>query len=106
MGLQLLLQHPTGLDEETSIDGLGRHAHSLVAGVRPHKPARDLLRRPVLGELSGDDAAQPRVARQEARLGPAGLVPRSLVGAGCAIARWSAAARDLTADRRGGAPER
>lgn len=106
MPRQLFLQHPAGLDEEAAIDGLGRHAHSLVVGIGLHKPARDLLGGPLEGELRGDDPSQAAVAGKETGLGATRGIPGALVGQSGTIARRSAGAGGLTADGRGGASER
>src|SRR5262249_10205914 len=44
---QLFFQYSTSLNEQTAVDGLVRHAHTLVIGILGLQPSGNLLGRPV-----------------------------------------------------------
>jgi len=54
---QLLLEHPTRLDEETAIDRFVRYLHVWIVRILPLQPARNLLRRPLQRQLLRDAPA-------------------------------------------------
>src|SRR4051794_30458441 len=51
MGCQLLLEHPSRLDEQAAIDRFMRYPHAWIAWVRSLQPTRNLLWRPLQCQL-------------------------------------------------------
>src|SRR3954454_21963142 len=100
---QLPLQRPPRLDVKRAVDRLMRDLHRLIGGVADPQPARDLLRRVVVLETLLDHlaklGAKLELCRSRPPRAPPGL---ALCGVG-AVAPPSAAAVDLTGDRRVGA---
>src|SRR5262245_21221219 len=76
---KLLFERSAGLDAQRAIDGLVRHAHSLVGRVLPLKPSADLLRGPVPRQLAGHRPLQARLLCQLASLWPPRSIPRTPV---------------------------
>ena len=105
MRLQLLLQDASGLDEQAAIDRLVRHAICLVTGIRALQPAGNLLGRPVLLELAGDDPPQRLMHCQLAPLRTQCPVPRSPVRGRGAVVLVPTVAPQLAAHRRRGTAE-
>jgi hypothetical protein len=60
---QAAFEYAAALHEQTAIDRFGRHVHVSIARKGVSKPARDLLGRPLLGKLAGNDAADGRARR-------------------------------------------
>lgn len=76
---EFFLQNATGLNEQAAVDGLMRQLHRAVIVMDRLEPACDLLRRPAIVQLPGDDFPEPAVDRECAVFGAFGLVPRLLV---------------------------
>src|SRR5215213_7240376 len=100
---QLPLQRSPRLDVEGAVDRLVGDLHRLIVGVADPQPARDLLGGVVLSEALLDHptklGAELEICRSRPPRAPPGL---ALCGVG-AVAPPSAAAVDLTGDRRMGA---
>ena len=77
--LQILLQDPTGLNEQAAIDRLVRHLIRLVIRVSALQPAGNLLGRPVPLEPGGNKLPQPPMRRQLTPLGAQSPIPGLLV---------------------------
>jgi hypothetical protein len=92
MRLQLLLQHPAGLNEQAAIDRLVRHPIRLVIRIGALQPAGNLLRRPVLFQLAGNKPPHIIIGRQLAQLGTQRSIPGSLVSRRGAVAAMTAVA--------------
>ena len=105
MGDQLAPQRPARLDEEREVDRLVGDVHVGVIRVLHLEPPRDLLRRPVLGELGSDDLAEHLVGRDLAELGTASDPPGALVGRRGPVSAAAAVAGDLAGDSRRRTPE-
>src|SRR5215831_12865481 len=97
---ELLFQHTTRLDEQTSIDRLVRHTHALVVRILRLQPARDLLGRPIQTQLTRDYPPQSVVAAEQTRLGTPCRVPRAAISVRSPVAIPPAMSRYLPADRR------
>lgn len=100
MLLELFFQHPTRLNEDTSIDGLVRHLQALIVQIRPFEPAGDLLRRPVQRQLAGHYTPEPVIQRESTEFWTTGAVPGSLIRSVRTIPLPIDVSRDLTADGR------
>src|SRR5215210_3334091 len=79
MGEEFLFQSTPGLHEQSTVDGLVRHAHRLVVRIPSFQPTRDLLGRPVLLEFPCHHIAQEIVYGEQASLGTQSSLPRLLV---------------------------
>src|ERR1700687_3324317 len=55
---QLFFQYATRLNEQTTVDGLVRHAHALVVGIPILQPPGNLLGRPVQNQFTRNDISQ------------------------------------------------
>src|SRR4051794_34400135 len=100
---QLPLQRPPRLDVEGAVDRLVGDLHRLIVGVADPQPARDLLGRVVVSEALLDHLAKLGAELELCRPRPPRASPGlALCGVG-AVAPPSAAAVDLTRDRRVGA---
>ena len=69
---ELFFQHPASLNEQALVDRFMRYLHALIAGVSDLQPSRDLLGRPLEGQFTRHDVAQPVVQSKPAGLGPKG----------------------------------
>src|SRR6204780_392866 len=58
VGNQLFFQHSAGLNEQATVNGLVRHAHTLVAGILGRQPSGNLFRRPVQQQFTRNDLSQ------------------------------------------------
>ena len=65
----LLLQDAARLNVETPVERLRRHAHRGIVRILRHEPPRDLLGRPVFGQLGRDGGPQRGIVGQHAALG-------------------------------------
>lgn len=100
MLLELLFQHPTRLNEDTSIDGFVRHLSALIVQLRPFEPAGDLFRRPVQRQLAGHYIPEPAIQRESTEFGTTGAVPGGLIRPVRTIPLRIGVSRDLTAEGR------
>src|SRR5258708_24517864 len=66
---QLFFQYATRLNEQTTVDGLVRHAHALVVGIPILQPPGNLLGRPVQNQFTRNDISQLAVHGQQPALG-------------------------------------
>src|SRR5690606_29007085 len=98
--LQLAFQHPARLDEQRLVDGLVRDPHARTHRVTLGEVTRDLLRRPVVGQLARHANAQLLVLGQQARAPPARAAPGSVVGIYRTIMPHTLVAFHLTTDAR------
>jgi hypothetical protein len=87
------------LNKQAFIDRLMGHSHGAIPGMLGAQPSGDLLRRPLIRQLPGDQSAQRRIGCQQARLGTAGSIQCLFVGTGSAIGPAPAIARNFAADR-------
>src|SRR3989442_13720974 len=55
---QLLFQRSARLNEQTAVNGLVGHAHTLVVGILGLQPSGNLLRRPVQNQFTRNDLLQ------------------------------------------------
>src|SRR3954452_25140588 len=101
---QLTAQLASPLDEQRLVDGLVAHPHLRVVGEVHPQALRDLLRRPQLLQTPGH-LLQQATRSQLARLRSPGLLAGPLVRMPRRVAVPAAVARDLSADRGGGAVE-
>jgi hypothetical protein len=97
---QLAFQGAPCLHEQAQIDLLVRHPHSLIVREAVLQPARDLLWRPLLLELPGDQNSQQPIAGQLADLRPPPARPGPLVSRSGPVATPAAMTGDLPAHRR------
>src|SRR5260370_40487140 len=97
---QLFFQYATRLNEQTTVDGLVRHAHALVVGIPILQPPGNLLGRPVQNQFTRNDISQLAVHGQQAALGPQNRLP-SLSVRIMTIGRTAAIAYDLSPHCRG-----
>jgi hypothetical protein len=100
-GAQPLLQHAARLDEEAPVDRLVRHLHPRIIREFLPKPARDLLRRPVLGQLLRHLGPKPWALRQHARLWTPRSGPGRIVRVTGPVPLPAPVAGDLAAHGRG-----
>src|SRR5277367_2790057 len=54
---QLFFQRSPGLNEQATVNGLVRHAHTLVTGILSRQPSGNLFRRPVQQQFTRNDLA-------------------------------------------------
>src|SRR5487761_543920 len=99
---QLFFQYATRLNEQTTVDGLVRHAHALVVGIPILQPPGNLLGRPVQNQFTRNDISQLAVHGQQAALGSQSRLPGLSVRIMGTISRTAAMAYDLSAHCRGG----
>src|SRR6059058_1697789 len=99
---QLFFQYATRLNEQTTVDGLVRHAHALVVGIPILQPPGNLLGRPVQNQFTRNDISQLAVHGQRAALGSQSRLPSLSVRIMGTIGRTAAMAYDLSAHCRGG----
>src|SRR6516162_3124601 len=64
---QFFLEHPTGLDKQTAIDGFVGHSQSFIVREFSLQPSRDLLGRPIQRQLLGNTPSQPWMTDQATR---------------------------------------
>jgi hypothetical protein len=96
---ELLLEHASRLNEETSVDRFVRDLHPLRARVSPLQPARDLFRRPIQAQLLGHKLLQSSLNRQSTGFRATGVIPGSPIGFGRAVRSPTAMASDFSAHR-------
>ena len=100
--LKLFPKNTTRLHIKAAIDCFVRHALLLFVGVSAHQPSRNLLRRPLRPQLSGNEPAQGFVERELTGFGPPCAVPRALIRQRRAIGLAPAVPANFPADGRGG----
>src|SRR6266852_7497178 len=94
---QLLFQHSTRLNEETTVDGFVGHAQALVIGILGLQPSGNLLGRPVQDQFTRNDVPQLAVEGQQTPLRSQSRVPSSTIRIMGAIGRTATVARNLPA---------
>src|SRR5215211_5976554 len=103
---QLPPKRPPRLDVERPVDRLVGDAHHLIVGVGKPQPARDLLGGVVIREAPFDHPAKLGTELELRRPRPPQAAPGLAVTGVGAVAPPTAAAVDLTGDRRVGAAKR
>src|ERR1700674_2868367 len=103
VGNQLFFQHSAGLNEQATVNGFVRHAHTLVAGILGRQPSRNLFRRPVQQQFTRNDLSQLLLGRKQAPLWTQGQVPGSLIRFMGAIFRTATMPGHFPTHRRRGA---
>jgi hypothetical protein len=97
-------ERPAALHEQRQVDGLVRHAHRGVVGVRAPEPVRDLLGDQRSRSLASTAARSAGRAASTAGLGRRGAAPRRDLRVARPIVRPPAVARHLARHRRGARP--
>lgn len=96
---QLTREDTATLNEQAPVDGFRRHLHVRIARKGASKPARDLLRRPLLREFVSDGASAFRPGGQTARLWSTAAAPGVAIGHGRPMNATSTVSRYFAADR-------
>src|SRR5258707_4932717 len=99
---QLFLQYSSRLNEQSAINSLVRHVHTLVVGITGLQPSGNLFGRPVQHQFTRNHVTQPAVAGQKTTLRAQRRHPCPAICIVGTISRTTTMAGDLPAHRRGG----
>jgi hypothetical protein len=102
MAHQFFLEHPSGLNEQTTVDGFVRNPHGVLRGKFPLEPACDLFGRPIQEQFAGNESLERRLCREPTALGPSGAIPSPHISLRRPIAVGSTMTVDFPADGRRG----
>jgi hypothetical protein len=96
---QATFEDAATLNEQTPVNGFGRHLHVRIAPKGPSEPARDLLWRPLLREFLRDGAAECRPGGQPTRLRSTAASPGVSIGDGRPVDATPTVSRHFATDR-------